>query len=61
MNADRYRLSMIHHRLDQAILCEMRRPIPDEWRIVRLKKLRLAIKDLLTCRVGGYGSGGLQA
>ncbi|UZK69903.1 YdcH family protein [Sphingomonas sp. S1-29] len=60
MNADRFSLSVLQHRLDQAIRCEARRPIPDEWGILRLKKLRLAIKDLLTCPMGGRDRGKLR-
>jgi uncharacterized protein len=48
MSAYRFRLSMIHQRLDAEIDRECRRRVPDEWRILRLKKLRLAIKDRLS-------------
>lgn len=45
MNAYVYRLSVVHHKLDEEIRREIRRRFPDSIRLLRLKKLRLAVKD----------------
>ncbi|MBA4750897.1 MAG: DUF465 domain-containing protein [Sphingopyxis sp.] len=45
MNFVTYRLALAHSKLDAEISCEQKRRIPDSWRLLRLKKLRLAIKD----------------
>jgi uncharacterized protein YdcH (DUF465 family) len=45
MNSMRYRLALAHSKLDAEISREQKRRIPDSWRLLRLKKLRLAIKD----------------
>lgn len=47
MSALMYRLSVIHQRLDEEIRRERKRRLPDSIRLLRLKKLRLAIKDRL--------------
>jgi hypothetical protein len=47
MNALLYRLSMIHKRLDDEIRGELKRRAPDTIRLLRLKKLKLAVKDRL--------------
>lgn len=47
MNALMFRLSVIHQRLDEEIRRELKRRMPDSMRLLRLKKLRLAIKDRL--------------
>ncbi|CAA9514198.1 MAG: hypothetical protein AVDCRST_MAG91-1807 [uncultured Sphingomonadaceae bacterium] len=47
MNATLYRLTVIHRRLDEEIRRELKRRFPDSVRLLRLKKLRLAIKDRL--------------
>ena len=47
MNAFIYRLSVIHRKLDDEIRRELRRRFPDNIRLLRLKKLRLAVKDRL--------------
>lgn len=47
MNPIIYRLSVVHSRLDREIRAELRRKVPDWVRLLRLKKLRLAIKDRL--------------
>lgn len=47
MNAMFYRLSVIHRKLDDEIRRELRRRIPDTIRLLRLKKLKLAVKDRL--------------
>ena len=45
MHAQEYRLTLVHHRLDSEIAREQARKVPDRWRLMRLKKLKLAIKD----------------
>lgn len=47
MNAFIYRLTVVHRRLDEEIKRELKRRVPDSIRLLRLKKLRLAIKDRL--------------
>jgi len=47
MTAYDYRLTLVHSRLDQEIRREQSRLAPDSWRVQRLKKLKLAIKDRL--------------
>jgi hypothetical protein len=47
MNAFLYRLSVVHRRLDDEIRRELKRRFPDSIRLLRLKKLRLAVKDRL--------------
>lgn len=45
MNAITYRLLMLHSKLDAEVDYEQKRRFPDLFRLLRLKKLRLAIKD----------------
>lgn len=52
MNPLIYRLASVHSKLDEEIRRESRRRLPDAFRIQRLKKLRLAIKDKLHSRAG---------
>jgi hypothetical protein len=47
MSASAYRLTLIHRSLDDSIRKEMRLLRPDSFRLLRLKKLRLAVKDRL--------------
>ena len=42
-----YRLTMIHRKIDDNIRGELARRFPDSIRLLRLKKLRLAVKDRL--------------
>ena len=51
MNAFVYRLSVVHRRLDDEIRRELKRRWPDSMRLLRLKKLRLAVKDRLHARM----------
>ena len=51
MNAFMYRLSVIHRRIDEEIRRELKRRVPDSIRLLRLKKLRLAVKDRLAGHV----------
>ncbi|HEX8126967.1 MAG TPA: DUF465 domain-containing protein [Allosphingosinicella sp.] len=48
MSSTAYRLTHIHRRLDEAITRETTRRLPDSIKLLRLKKLRLAVKDRLT-------------
>jgi hypothetical protein len=48
MSSSAYRLTHIHRRLDEAIADETSRRLPDSLKLLRLKKLRLAVKDRLT-------------
>ena len=47
MNAFIYRLSVIHRKLDDEIRRELRLRFPNSIKLLRLKKLRLAVKDRL--------------
>ena len=47
MNVMMYRLTLIHRKLDDEIRREVKRRFPDRLRLLRLKKLKLAIKDRL--------------
>ena len=47
MNPMLYRLSVLHKRLDDEIRRELKRRLPDSMRLLRLKKLKLAVKDRL--------------
>jgi uncharacterized protein len=47
-NPNHYRLALVHRRLDAEIRREIARAWPDAWRVARLKKLKLAIRDRLT-------------
>ena len=42
-----YRLIETHERIDRALRREQRRPLPDWFRLLRLKKLKLRAKDLI--------------
>ena len=48
MSSATYRLTRIHRSLDDAISMELRRRVPDSFKLLRLKKLRLSVKDRLT-------------
>ena len=47
MNTFMYRLSVVHKKLDDEIRRELKRRVPDTIRLLRLKKLKLAVKDRL--------------
>ena len=47
MSAFNYRLSVVHRRLDDAIRRELKLRFPDRMKLLRLKKLKLAVKDRL--------------
>ncbi len=45
MNPFLYRLMLAHARLDAELRSEQKRRAPDTFRLLRLKKLKLVIKD----------------
>ncbi|HEX8626233.1 MAG TPA: DUF465 domain-containing protein [Allosphingosinicella sp.] len=47
MSSSTYRLTQTHRRLDDAISTEMSRRLPDSLKLLRLKTLRLLVKDRL--------------
>jgi len=47
MNAIIYRLTVIHRRLEDEIRRELKHRVPSSFRLLRLKKLKLAVKDRL--------------
>lgn len=47
MSSATYRLTQIHRSLDDAISTEMSRRLPDSLKLLRLRKLRLAVKGRL--------------
>jgi uncharacterized protein YdcH (DUF465 family) len=47
-----YNLTRLHRKLDDEIRSEGKRRIPDGFRLLRLKKLRLLVKDRLYARMG---------
>ena len=51
MKAFIYRFTLIHRKIDDEIRGELARRFPDSIKLLRLKKLRLAIKDRLTRRL----------
>lgn len=57
MNFVTYRLALAHNKLDAEISREQKRRIPDSWRLLRLKKLRLAIKDRMHRLIGSRQQG----
>lgn len=48
-----YRLTLIHRKVDDEIRGELARRFPDSIKLLRLKKMRLAVKDRLYRRVRG--------
>lgn len=46
-----YTLTQLHAKLDGEIRREVTRRFPDGFRLLRLKKLRLAVKDRLQMRM----------
>jgi hypothetical protein len=51
MSNSTYRLTRIHRNLDEAIRAEMRRRLPDSLKLLRLKRLKLAVKDRLSLQL----------
>ncbi len=47
MNPFLYRMKLVHARLESEIGREVKARFPDQGRVKRLKKLKLAIKDQL--------------
>lgn len=53
MNPMIYRLSVTHHKLEDEIRLELKKRLPDSLRLLRLKRLKLAIKDRIHHHFGG--------
>ncbi len=51
MSNSTFRLTRIHRSLDEAIRAEMRRRLPDSLKLLRLKRLKLAVKDRLSAQL----------
>jgi uncharacterized protein YdcH (DUF465 family) len=49
---DLYKLAVMKNRLELAISDEVGKRVPDSIRLLRLKKLRLSIKDRIAGHVG---------
>jgi hypothetical protein len=47
MSFPAFSLALLHSRLDRAVREEARRRFPDQARLARLKKFRLAARDCL--------------
>jgi hypothetical protein len=47
MNPVIHRMKLVHARLDAEVRRELKARFPDQGRVARLKKLKLAIKDQL--------------
>lgn len=50
MTQSTYRLSEIHRKLDEEIRRELKLRAPDSIKLLRLKRLKLAVKDRLAWR-----------
>ena len=48
MNPFIYRLTVVHHKLDGEIRREHKKRVPDSFRLLRLKKLKLAVRIACT-------------
>lgn len=48
MSTSTYRLMLIHRSLDESIRKEQKRSLPDSFRLLRLKKMKLSVKDRLS-------------
>ena len=48
-----HRMTMIHRLLDDEIRRELKRRFPNQIKLLRLKRLRLAVKDRLHARFSG--------
>jgi hypothetical protein len=55
MSSATYRLTQIHRSLDESIAKELRNRFPNSLKLLRLKKLRLAVKDRLTALMLKHG------
>lgn len=47
MHSFLYKMTRLHWKLEEAIRSERRRRFPDDLRLLRLKKVRLQVKDRL--------------
>lgn len=58
MSAMMFRLLQVHQKLDGELRREQKRRAPNEARIRKLKKLKLAIKDRLLGRISSTAMAG---
>jgi hypothetical protein len=42
-----FRLIETHQRIDTRLRSELRRPLPDPFQLMRLKRLKLRVKELI--------------
>ncbi len=47
MTARLYRLIEMHQRIDDALRAAMKRRVPDQLELTRLKKMKLRVKDMI--------------
>ncbi|MBZ6379931.1 hypothetical protein B5C34_13960 [Pacificimonas flava] len=47
MTARIFRLNEMHQRIDDELRRELKRPLPDNLALTRLKRMKLRVKDLL--------------
>lgn len=47
MHARLFRLIEAHQRIDSRLSQELERPLPDSFTLMRLKRLKLRVKDLI--------------
>ena len=53
MSSATYKLTRIHRSLDEAIARELKGRVPNSLKLLRLKKLRLQVKDRLAVLMRG--------
>ena len=47
MNFFLYKMTRLHGKIEEEIRSELKRRFPDNWRLLRLRKVRLQVKDRL--------------
>lgn len=48
MSYQAFRLTALHQRVEEAIRAELKRSVPSSVRLLRLKRLKIKVKDRLT-------------
>ncbi|MBA4308028.1 MAG: hypothetical protein C0429_14955 [Sphingopyxis sp.] len=56
MTFSSFRLMQFHQKLDRELRAELKRRWPDVFRIQKLKRLKLAVKDRLQKSAAGHGA-----
>ncbi len=56
MTFSSFRLMQFHQKLDRELRAELKRRWPDVFRIQKLKRLKLAVKDRLQKSATGHGA-----